>query len=245
MSRELPDWLSSYMDYTDGTEPPILYREWMGVATIAACLQRRCKIVRGFERFYPNFYIILCGPSGRCRKGTAIGPAVALMTESGGIKLVADTITREQLIATMKEASYTDLDPETNQPILHASLTTVSKELGVFMGDYDEKFIWALTDWYDCQDTWKYETKHQGKFTINGVWFNLVAATTPSVLQDKFGHVAYLGGLTSRMMIVNEFNRACTNPNPILSPEQRIIGEKLLIDMERIKAICGDYDMSP
>lgn len=244
MSRELSDWLSSYMLYTDGTEPPDLYREWMGVATIASCLQRRCKIEIGFERFYPNFYIVLCGPSGRCRKGTAIGPAVGLMRESGGIKLVADSITREQLIGAMKEASDNDIGPD-GEVILHASLTTISKELGVFMGDYDEKFIWALTDWYDCADTWKYETKHQGKFEISGVWFNFIAATTPTVLQEKFGSVAVMGGLTSRMIIVNEFNRARTSPRHSLSAEQLIFQQKLLTDMERLKAIRGTFDISP
>ncbi len=47
------------------------------------------------------------------------------------------------------------------------------------------------------------------------------------------------------MIIVNEFNRACNNPDHELTAEQKIIGEKLLIDMERMKAMCGDFDMGP
>ncbi len=44
MARQLDDWLSSYLDYTENTEPPKSYNTWVAISTIAAVLKRKCYI---------------------------------------------------------------------------------------------------------------------------------------------------------------------------------------------------------
>ena len=55
----------------------------------------------GFETIYPNMYIILIGPSGRCRKGTAMRMGFEIL-KNVGVKVVSESITREALIRQMK-----------------------------------------------------------------------------------------------------------------------------------------------
>ena len=101
--RILPDWLSSYLKYTEDTEPPLSYHVWTGISMIAAALQRRVHMPWGHEKIYPNMYILLIGPSGKCRKGTAMGMGRDLITAVQGISLVSESITREALIRFMKQ----------------------------------------------------------------------------------------------------------------------------------------------
>ena len=64
MERRVPDWLAGYLEYTDNTEPPLMYRTWVGLSTIAAAMERKCRVELGFLRFYPNMYIVLVGQVG-------------------------------------------------------------------------------------------------------------------------------------------------------------------------------------
>ena len=110
MSRRNKDWITSYLRYVDNTEPPNLYKEWVAVSVIASCLQRKCYLDWGPMTFYPNMYIVLTGPSGKARKSTAMGPGMKLLREMG-VKLAAESITREALIRELKTSNATQVDP--------------------------------------------------------------------------------------------------------------------------------------
>jgi hypothetical protein len=116
-NRQLKDWLESYLIYTKRSEPPTLYKAWTAVSVLAACLRRKCKLKWGTLTFYPNMYIVLVGPSGRCRKGTAMGPGEDFLTDLG-IKVASTSITREALIHQLKTSSDTSIDPTHGLPRL-------------------------------------------------------------------------------------------------------------------------------
>ena len=40
--RVLADWVDSYMEYTENTEPPEAFRRWVALSTIASVLERKC-----------------------------------------------------------------------------------------------------------------------------------------------------------------------------------------------------------
>ena len=96
-SRQCNDWRDSYLTFTANSEPPYTYRLWCGISVIAACLKRKCVLNWGTLTLYPNMYVVLVGPSGRCRKGTAMNQGMWFMREMG-IKMAAESITREALI---------------------------------------------------------------------------------------------------------------------------------------------------
>ena len=91
-SRYYNDFLSAYLAYTNNTEPPTSYHTWTALSMIAAALQRRVYIKWGYETIYPNMYIVLVGPSGKCRKGTAMNVGKDLLKDLAGISVASDQI---------------------------------------------------------------------------------------------------------------------------------------------------------
>lgn len=235
--RVLDDWLNAYMEYTEESEPPKMFHLWSAISTIAAALQRKCWLQWGTLTFYPNMYIVLVAPSGRCRKGTAMSPTRDLL-DSLGIRLAAEATTRESLIRELKKCNSTTTDPITGDQTFHSSLTIHSQELTVFLG-YDNKQLMSdLTDWYDCRNRWTYRTKTQGEDDIIGVWVNLFGATTPDLIQSALPMDAIGGGLTSRMIFIFESQKYKTSVYPEASME---LYKQLLIDLEQINMMAGQF----
>jgi hypothetical protein len=83
-NRHEDNWLKSYLDYTAPLESPTTYHIWSGISIVAGCLRRRIWADVGFDVF-PNLYIVLVGPAGKCRKTSAINTATKLITAIDGI----------------------------------------------------------------------------------------------------------------------------------------------------------------
>lgn len=242
-SRALTDWLEGFMNLTENSEPPYTYRLWTGMSVIAACLKRKCILNWGTMAVYPNMYIVLVGPSGKCRKGTAMGPGLRFLKEMG-IKVAAESITREALIRELKQSNDTQVDITTGTMHLHASLTIYSQELTVFLGYNNQALMSDLTDWYDCRDTWTYRTKNMGTDEIIGVWVNLIGATTPELLQTTLPRDAIGGGLTSRIIFVFEQKKGKVVPAPFWTQKEQDLYVKLARDLEKICIMSGEFKVS-
>jgi hypothetical protein len=237
------DWLEGYLTLTNNSEPPYMYRLWTGISTLAACMKRKCVLNWGDTAIYPNFYIVLVGPAGRCRKGTAMKQGLHFIREKG-IKIAAESITREALIREIKQSNDTQVDVATGSMYLHASLTVYSQELTVFLGYNNQALMSNLVDWYDCGDNWTYRTKNMGTDDIIGVWVNLMGATTPELLQTTLPQDAIGGGLTSRIIFVYEHKKGKTVPAGFLSKEEIELKRQLSIDLDRVCMLTGDFTVT-
>jgi len=243
MSRKNKDWLEAFLEYMDNTEPSYLYKLWCGINVIAAALQRKCWVPWGTITFYPNLYIVLIGPPGRTRKGTAMGPAMELL-ETLDIPISAEATTREALIRSLADAKTVTVDNDTGKSTTHSSLTIFSPELTVFLGYQNQQLMGDLCDWYDCRNRWTYHTKTQGSDDIRGVWVNLIGATTPELIRTTLPMDAIGGGLTSRIIFVNETKKAKSVPAPFLSQEQLDIKKDLIYDLEQIHMLKGSFKIT-
>lgn len=243
MSRNLDDWIESYLQYTNNSEPPKLYREWTAISCIAAVLQRKCYLEWGELTFYPNMYVVLVGPSGECRKGTAMGVGAKILREVG-IDMAAEAITREALIRELAKASEQEVEHDTNEVYYHSSLTIYSQELTVFLGYNNLQLISDITDWYDCRDRWTYRTKNMGTDEIIGVWVNLIGATTPELIRSTLPNDAIGGGLASRIIFVYEEKKGKTVAAPFLSEEDQLLREHLVNDLESIHTLRGGFSIT-
>lgn len=245
MSRIHPDWIEAFLSYTDNQESPEIYRRWVAVSVIASLLKRKCYIEWDGKK-YPNMYIVLVGPSGRCRKGTVMSAGGSLLREVG-IGLAAEAITREALIKELNESSYEDVyvDKEgQNRVSVHSSLTVYSHELTVFLGYNNPQLLSDLSDWYDCRDVWIYRTKNLGTDKINGVYVNLIGATTPELIQSALPLDAVGGGLASRMIFVYAGSKGKVVPFPSDDTPSEELREALVNDMEHIHTMRGQFTMS-
>ena len=238
----MESWIDKFVRYTDNSEPPILYRKWVAVSTVAAALQRKVFLEWGTYKLYPNMYIVLVGPPA-ARKGTAMSPGSKLLRRLG-IKLAAEATTREALISTLKESFRTDVTPDGGSILSHSSLTIFSPELTVFLG-YNNVILMAdLSDWYDSADRWTYRTKNSGTDEIDGVFVNLLGATTPELLQTTLPQDAIGGGLTSRIVFVYEEKKGKVVAAPFLTTEQANLEEWLQEDLDRIYLLNGQYQVT-
>jgi len=244
-TRKVSDWLEGFLEYTDNSEPPATFRMWTGISTIASMLKRKCLIRWGPIRFYPNIYIILVSPPGQARKGTAMSFGIDFLIKSG-IKMCADSITKEALVMKIAEATSTDIQDDGTMSF-HSSYTIVSPELTSLLGNGDPQMISWLTDWFDCgkgdDGLWEYVTKHQGEDRINGIWINLLGATTP----DLIGKIPDIigSGLSSRIIFIYEHRQEKIVPQPFLSKAQKILKEDLYHDLEQMQLMQGEFKLTP
>lgn len=242
MSRELDNWLDSYLKYTDNTESPVSYHTWCGLSVIAGALQRRVYLQWGLaETIYPNLYVVLIGPSGRTRKGTAIGIAKSMLKATPGITVVPESSSgRQAMILAMKRASKNFEDPIDGKIKFHCSVTAFSEELSVFLGQGDIAYLSNLTDWYDSKDDWEYETVGRGKDSLQGLCLNLCGGTAPDWIQSMIPQEALGGGFTSRVIFIVEEKKRKIVPEYVVDDETRELGEKLQRDLERIANLAGE-----
>ena len=160
--RELEDWVRAYLKFAENSEPPISYHVWTAISCISGALQRKVRLIWGYETLYPNLYVVLVGPSGKCKKGTAMTLGLEILKEVSGVTIVPEDVTRAQLIRRMADAVSTFTDSETKRIMFHCSVTCFSEELSVFLKRNNIEFLATLTNWYDSRDEWTYETKNAG-----------------------------------------------------------------------------------
>lgn len=239
--RNIPDWIDGFMLLSDNSEPPKLFRKWTAISTIASALQRKVYVDLGISlTFYPNFYIVLVGPSAT-GKGTAMKYAADLISQVPSIKLSAQSTSLQALIRRMKQTNLTDIDISTGKQLYHSSLTIFSNEFTVFLGYHNRELIAALCDWYDCHERWTYDTIKRDKEEIIGVWVNILAGTTPDNIQSALPMEAIGAGLTSRIIFVNEEKRDKLVILPSITQKELEIQQCLIHDLEQISLLSGGF----
>jgi len=245
MSRKVGDWINKYLEFTENSEPPTTYKKWVAISLIASVLQRKAYLEWGPTKYYPNMYIVLVGPSGKCRKGTAMGIGHRFLKQIG-IPMAAEAITREALIMSLEESGDKNNFTVGSDGTMydHSSLTIFSPELTVFLGYNNLQLISDLTDWYDCRDDWEYRTKGSGVNVIKGVYVNLIGATTPDLIRSALPQDAVGGGLSSRMIFVSEWEKSKIVPFPFLTDQDLITSEELRHDLEDIFTMRGSFSVT-
>jgi hypothetical protein len=239
MPRNVPDWIDGFMELTDNSEPPVLFRKWAAISSIASALQRKVRVELGLSlTFYPNLYIVLVGPSAT-GKGTAMKFASDIIEKIPTIRLSAQATSLQALIRRMKETNLTDINVVTGDQTYHSSLTIFSTEFTVFLGYHNQELIAALCEWYDCHNRWVYETIARKKEEVVGVWVNLFAGTTPDAIQASLPIESIGGGLTSRIIFVVEEKRAKLVVVPTITERQLQLQQMLVYDLEAINRMSG------
>lgn len=237
------DWLESYLKFQENTEPPVSYHKWVAISCIAAALQRKCWLDWGGGLvFYPNMYIVLVGPPGKTRKGTALKVGKQFMA---GLKIPmsAEATTREAFFDFMELSERTEKDAN-GKPYSHSSVSVISEELTVFLGNQDLIFMDNLTDFFDCADSFTYRTKGSGTNEIKGVWLNLLGGTTVTAIRNAIPADMIGGGFASRIVFVHEERKSKTTPIVFYTKDEERICENLKIDLAKIHALKGGFKVT-
>jgi hypothetical protein len=236
MARRLNNWIKAYLAYTNESESPEEYHLWVAISTIAGAIRRRAYFDMQYFILYPNLYIVLVGPAGRCKKSTAMRVGRSLLAEVPDINFTTDSVTRERLIMDLSQ-SFRDG---------HSSMTAYSSEFASLLTSSGMDMVVFLTDIFDSPPEWSHRTKTGGTNKIKAPYLNLIGATTPDWIAKAMPMDTVGIGLTSRIIFVYQDTPRVRDPFPILSPEQKQLRSLLLEDLVQMShVISGEYRLSP
>jgi hypothetical protein len=190
MSRILTSWLDGLKEYAEETEAPRQFWLWAGISTLASALQRKTWLFFGAEKLYPNIYVLLVGPPA-CRKNAPISFSKRILGELN-VPVAADSSSKRRFTSALDKTAATD----------QCAMSLVSSEFSSIFAVNLKEMVEVLTDVYDSQDTWKYETEGKGADKLYNVCVNCLAATTPGWIMDNLPQSAIGGGFTSRFVMV-------------------------------------------
>ena len=245
MSRNFPDWITSYLKYASVTEAPKRMHFWASVGTIAGCLRRRVWIDMKRFCWYPSFYIIYVGPPGIVAKSTTIDIAGDLLKAVPGIKFGPNAITWQALVTAFAAASESFEYQGEWHPM--SPLTLHASELGSLLNLQDRDMVNLLIELWDGKKSYEKITKMSGNDTVEAPWINMQAGTTPHWVADNMPQAMIGGGLSSRCIFVygDEKEQYIAYVDEMVGRGDAELRLKLIQDLEQIAMLCGPYVISP
>lgn len=200
MPRILTSWLEGLKEFAEETEAPRQFWLWAGISTLASALQRKTWLFFGQEKLYPNLYVLLVGPPA-CRKNAPISFSKRILGELN-IPVAADSSSKRRFTSALDKTGATEQFYYKGKPMPQCALSLTSSEFSSIFAVNLKEMVEVLTDVYDSQDTWKYETEGKGQDKLYNVCVNCLAATTPGWIMDNLPQSAIGGGFTSRFVMV-------------------------------------------
>lgn len=238
--RQCENWLISLMEYIEETEAPRVFWLWSGISTISSALQRKVWFPFGLEMLYPNMYVILVADPGECRKGMPLSFSKKILQEVG-VHIFADSPTKRAFTKDLDEVRKNQFFymPGTQVPIVHSSMTVVSKEFASLLAVNPKEIIDLLTDLWDSHDEWEYKTSDKGKDKLYRVCLNAFIGTTPRWLTSNLPPEAIGGGFTSRVIFIHarEKYKWIALPPP---PNDKLY-QQLKHDLKTINLLVGEF----
>jgi len=241
--RKCKNWLLTLLELVEDTEAPRDFWMWSGIFTLTAALQRRVWLPYGFDPIFPNLFVILVAPPGRCRKGGPVSLSRNLLHDVR-IHVSVDSMSKRALTKEMAELGKSQYfqyrSEDGNQEICpNTAIAIVSKEMSSLLALDPKAMIEALTDLFDAHEKWAYKTSGVGEDFLYGVCINMLAATTPSWIAANLPEEAIGGGFTSRLVLVHGEKKYKRVPIPSLpDPEMRAA---LVYDLGRIANFVGEF----
>ena len=214
--KSTENFISQYLRYTENTEPPEAYNKWVAIWILAAAMGRRHIMKMGDLEVYPNLYVIIIGPAGRARKSTAVKAGTDLLVRAE-VKLAPEAATKEALIDEMQEHVRVVRTQDRNEGTVDtftSECNVLSSELGRFFKRNDNDFLNFILHMYDCPTVSRTRTRSKGEVILNNVFFNMLGATTPTMLPTIIPEEDAGSGLRSRLLLVAANNNKAFLPEP-------------------------------
>lgn len=246
MSRHFPDWITSFLEYSEHTEAPRHMRFWTAVSTVAGALRRKVWVDQAYFKWYPNFYVLIVAPPGIVSKSTTAGIGMKLLKKVPGIKFGPDVVTMQALITAFAESTETFELDGAYYPM--SALTLESSEFGNLLNPQDKEMVDLLVSLWDGKEgAFEKKTKHSGSDSVENPWINMIACTTPAWIAGNFPDYMIGGGFTSRCVFVYADKKAKYVAYPGLEVPSRMeeFEGKLVEDLTKISELAGKFEITP
>jgi len=217
---------------TEHLSSPPLFRKWGAISLVAGALERKVWVRTMGSDLYPNLYVILVAPPGVGK--TEITWRVRELWKSLESHHVgSSSVTKASMMDELAEAvrRWIIKNPKPGETPVESfnSLLLCVNELGVFLPAYDNEFMNALTDLWDCKDyseKRRHGPKNKEPIDIKKAQLNMIAACTPSYLQGTLPEGAWDQGFISRTILIYSGER-----------QLRSLFDETSIDMEKLEHV--------
>ena len=239
------NWLATLSEYVEETESPRHFWTWAGIFTISSALQRKVWLPFGMEPLFPNLYVMIIAPPGRCRKGPPLSFSKKILKEIQSPVFVDSPTKRaltEELAALSQKCHFQMREQGVLVTKPQAPLALISKELSSFLAVDPKNMIEVLTDLYDSYDEWDYKTSKAGEDKIRCLCIGCLFATTPSWIAANLPEEAIGGGFTSRFVLVTGTDKYKYVPIP--PPLDPGLHRRLAVDLAHISRLVGEFKWS-
>jgi len=216
-----------------------------GAVAVAGALRRKVWIEQYAFQWYPNLFVLLVAPPAIVSKSTTADLAIKLLRRVPGIKFGPDAITWQALVTSF--AASAESFQVGDQWLTMSAITSCATELGNLLDPRDRQLVTNLITLYDSRELFEKVTKMSGNDVVQNAWFNLIACTTPSWIQENVPEGMIGGGLSSRILYVyaERKEKLVDWPADSVPAGMRETADLLVQDLERISVLAGEFSVTP
>lgn len=236
----------------EDTESPRVFHIWSALWAVSSSLGRRCWLPFGTFDLFPNQYVLIVGSpasrkstalslarklvknstgvrfapadTGGQRQGLVIAMQGSEEDHSKEYLGAAELGARENTISSLTDlAEITNVPDETQFEIADADkhhISVAASEFSRFIGQNNLSMMDFLVERYDGED-YEYKTR-QSNIVLKKTLLNMLAATTPTSLNNSLPPAAGGQGFLSRMILVYGAKKHKSIPRPKAPPEAMV-----------------------
>lgn len=239
--RELPDWIDTFLEYTERVLAPKHFRKWTAYSILSGVVERRIWSMVSGKTCFPNLFILLVAQPG-VGKTVSIDEAIKMWVGCQRIRLAPSGMTKAAFIDHINEKSH-DFSYNGSSYRYH-TLCVASGEFGILLPDYETSFLNVLNDMYDCRDLFEDRTRKDGHKIVERPHLNLIAGTQPAYLKHILPETAFGMGFTARIIMVYGAD-AVEDDMFAAYMEKGHLKQKLISDLRIIQKLVGPMEPTP
>ncbi len=202
------DLITDFIDYTEKSFSPLLFRKWSGISLVAGALERRVWAKIGPPRTYPNLYVLLVAVPGigkqcvdevRALWRDALEPG----TQFKAFSAAPHNMTKASLIDSLAKAKTARLFRD--GLLVYHSLLIAAEEFQVLLPNYDTEYIATLNYMFNSPSMPYQEVRRTGsvrELEIDAPQLNILAGVQPQYFTSTFPEDAWNTGFARRIIMV-------------------------------------------
>jgi len=235
------NFIDGFLEYTQDAESPTSFFTWAAISSLSCIMKDNIYWDTGFDKVYPNIYVLLVAKSGICRKGTPLKVMTGVVNKVGTARVISGRITIQSIVRELGSTQTT----ASGVMLSGASGLLLAEELSSFFHAEPET-IKILTDLYDSHDNWTNSTITGGKQELKDVSLSMLAASNEVLLREVFTSAALYGGLLARTFVIMESRRRHKNSRMQININHLKGCQTLLHEhLHRLSSVKGHVIFSP
>jgi len=236
------DFIDEFMEYTENTPSPEIYRLWSAISMVAGALERRVWTVSGDNVDYANLYILLVGTPGT-GKGVIrhVGELWQLAKEpTGGFaySVAPDSATKAALVDQLMKSEKVRITKQGN--LIYHALLVPAEEFEVLLPSYNPEFLSFLNS------VWNNPLQHREirrhgpakDVEISCPFMHILGGVQPAWFVAHFPEEAWTTGFIRRIIMIYAESPPTQSPFKT-NPKRTAIKEHIVQRLGHLSTLQG------